>query len=145
MADYYEWFKAIHVISVISWMAGLFYLPRLFVYHVRAKVGSELDLTLQIMEKRLLRIIINPAMIITIIFGMICAKIYGFAALGMWFHLKMLAILIMLAIHGYLAKCRKNFAAGKNKHSENFYRILNEAPPILMIISVIMVIVKPFE
>lgn len=145
MDNYYMWFKAVHVITVISWMAGLFYLPRLFAYHTRAAIGSEMDKTFQIMEGRLLRIIMNPAMILTYIFGLINAHIYGFIALGLWFHIKMTAVIGMTIFHGLLARWRKDFVAGKNRHSEKFYRVINEIPPILMVIAVIMVIVKPFE
>jgi len=145
MANYYEWFKALHVISMVAWMAGLFYLPRLYAYHTRTTYGSEMDKTFQIMERRLLRIIINPSMIATIIFGLLCAHIYGFAALGLWFHIKMGAVILLTALHGMLARWRKDFAAGRNVHSETFYRVINEVPVALMVIAVIMVIVKPFE
>lgn len=145
MAQYYEWFKALHVIAVISWMAGMFYLPRLFVYHTKAKPGSEMDKTFQIMEKKLLRLIMNPAMIVTIATGLINAKIYGFVALGMWFHIKMTVVIILIAYHMFLARARRAFERGENKYSEKFYRIINEVPTICMIIAVVMVIVKPFE
>lgn len=145
MSQYYDWLKALHIIAVISWMAGMFYLPRLFVYHTKVSVGSEADLLFQTMEGRLLRIIINPAMIATFVFGFIVAKIYGFAALGIWFHIKMLAVLLLTILHAMLARYRKDFAKGQNKHSERFFRILNEVPVVLMIIAVIMVVVKPFE
>jgi len=145
MAHFYLWFKAFHVASVICWMAALFYLPRLYVYHTKAARGSELDKTLQMMEYRLLKIIMNPAMIASYIFGLINAYIYGFEALGIWFHIKITMVLGLTALHGFLAKARKNFAGGTNTHSEKFYRILNEVPPIFMLIAVIMVIVKPFE
>jgi putative membrane protein len=139
------WYKAIHVISVISWMAAMFYMPRLFVYHTRAEVGSEMDKTFQVMEYKLQKIIMTPSMIATYIFGIIIAYIYGFVALGVWFHIKMFAVLVLTAMHGMLSKWRKDFAAGRNKHSEKFYRIINEVPVILMVIAVVMVIVKPFE
>jgi putative membrane protein len=126
-------------------MAAIFYLPRLYVYHVKAQIGSEFDKKLQVMEYRLLKIIMNPAMIMSYIFGFINAYIYGFQALGIWFHIKLTAVLILTILHAYLAKCRKDFAHGQNKHSEKFYRILNEIPPLLMIVAVVMVIVKPFE
>ena len=145
MAHFYPWFKALHIASVICWMAALFYLPRLYVYHTKAAHESELDKTLQVMEYRLLKIIMNPAMIASYIFGFINAYIYGFEALGIWFHIKITAVLALTALHGFLASMRKNFANGTNTHSERFYRILNEAPPLLMLIAVIMVIVKPFE
>ena len=139
------WYKAIHVISVISWMAAMFYMPRLFVYHTRAKIGSEMDKTFQQMEYKLLKIIMTPSMISTYFFGILIAYIYGFVALGVWFHIKMTAVLGLTIFHGLLAKWRKDFINGNNNHSEKFYRLMNEIPPILMIIAVIMVIVKPFE
>ncbi len=145
MADYYEWFKALHVIFVICWMAGIFYLPRLFVYHTRAKIGSETDKTFQVMEYKLLKIIMNPAMIATYIFGITNAYIYGLEALGIWFHIKMTAVIVLTVIHGLLARWRKDFALGKNLHSEKFYRIFNEVPVVLMVVAVVMVVVKPFE
>lgn len=145
MDNYYLWFKSIHIISVIAWMAGMFYLPRLYVYHCRAKVGSEMDKTFQIMEQKLLRIIMNPAMILTYIFGFLNAHIYGFVALGLWFYIKMFAVLCMTIFHAMLSIWRKDFLLGQNKHSERFYRIVNEIPTILLIISVFMVVIKPFD
>jgi putative membrane protein len=145
MANYYDWLKALHIIFVISWMAGLFYLPRLYAYHTRLEVGSDADKLFQQMERRLLRIIINPAMILTFVFGFMVAKIYGFRALGIWFHIKMTAVLLLSAYHGLLAKWRKDFTLGINKHSEKFYRIINEVPVLFMVIAVVMVVVKPFE
>ena len=145
MGNYYEWFKAFHVIAVIAWMAGIFYLPRLYVYHTRAKVGSDMDKTFQVMEYRLLKFIMNPAMIATYILGLSNAYMYGFPALGVWFHIKMLMVLVITIIHGLLARWRKDFVAGQNKHSEHFYRVANEIPTIAMMVAVIMVVVKPFE
>lgn len=145
MANYYVWFKAFHVISIICWMAALLYLPKLYAYHTQAKVGSELDKTLQTMEYRLLKIIMNPAMIASYILGFINAYIYGFAALGLWFHVKLAAVLGLTIIHALLAKWRKDFVNGTNFHSKKFYNLINEVPTGLMIIIVIMVVVKPFE
>jgi protoporphyrinogen IX oxidase len=145
MAEYYNWIKAFHLIFVISWMAGLFYLPRLFVYHCGFKSGSESDILFQIMEKRLLRIIMLPAMIMSLALGIWLASIYGFKNLGGWFHVKFTAVLLMLYFHHFLGKRRKDFEKGENKYSAKFYRIINEIPPVLMIIIVIMAIVKPFE
>jgi protoporphyrinogen IX oxidase len=145
MEDYFLWYKSIHVISVISWMAAMLYMPRLFLYHTRAKKGSEMDKTFQIMESRLLRVIMNPAMLLTYFFGLLTAYIYGFVALGMWFHIKMLVVVALTIFHGLLARWIKVFARGENKHSEKFYRLINEVPTILMIIAVVLVIVKPFE
>ena len=145
MANYYMWFKAMHIIAIISWMAGIFYLPRLYVYHTRAQAGSEMDKTFQIMEAKLLRVIMNPAMIMSYVFGLLNAYIYGIPALGVWFHIKMGAVIGLTIMHGLLARWRKDFAAGNNKHSEKFYRIINEVPVIFMVIAVFMVVVKPFE
>lgn len=145
MASYYLWFKSIHLISAICWMAGLLYLPRIYAYHSKVKVNSEMDKTFQTMELKLLRIIMNPAMISTFIFGLINAYIYGFVALGAWFHAKMLAVLVLVIFHGLLTRWRKDFANGKNVHSEKFYRIVNEIPAVCMVVAVIMVIVKPFD
>lgn len=145
MASYYLWFKAFHLISAISWMVGLLYLPRLYVYHSRVAVGSESDKTFQLMESRLLRIIMNPAMISTYTLGIINSYIYGLVALGTWFYIKMTAVLGITIFHGLLSRWRKNFFDGKNNHSEKFYRMVNEVPALLMIIAVIMVIVKPFD
>lgn len=145
MEEYFLWYKVLHVISVISWMAAMLYLPRIFVYHTRAEIGSEMDKTFQIMERRLLKAIMTPAMISTYIFGFLTSYVYGFIALGAWFHIKMFAVLGLTAMHGICAKWVKNFARGQNKHSENFYRFANEVPTILMIIAVIMVVAKPFE
>ena len=145
MEDYFIWYKTIHVISVISWMAAIFYLPRLFAYHSKVEIGSEIDKTFQVMERRLLKIIMTPAMLSTYIFGLLTAYVYGFVALGVWFHIKMLAVLGLTIMHGVCAKWVKDFAKGENKHSEKFYRMANEVPTILMIVAVTMVIVKPFE
>ncbi len=145
MASYYLWFKAFHLISAISWMVGLLYLPRLYVYHSRVAVGSESDKTFQLMESKLLRIIMNPAMISTYTLGIINSYIYGLVVLGTWFYIKMTAVLGITIFHGLLSRWRKNFVDGKNNHSEKFYRIVNEVPALLMIIAVIMVIVKPFD
>ncbi|WP_375326554.1 protoporphyrinogen oxidase HemJ [Candidatus Tisiphia endosymbiont of Nemotelus uliginosus] len=145
MASYYLWFKAFHVISVICWMVGLLYLPRLYAYHAKTTVGSESDKTFQLMESRLLRIIMNPAMIITYILGLTNAYIYGLVALGTWFHIKMTAVLGLTVFHGLLARWRKNFINGKNRHTERFFRTVNEVPTVFMILAVIMVVVKPFD
>jgi len=126
-------------------MAGMLYMPRLFMYHTKTEKNSEMDKTFQIMERRLLRLIMNPAMIMTYIFGLLTAYIYGFAALGMWFHLKMCAVLFLTILHMFIARWRKDFEKGKNIHSAKFYKIINEIPTILMILAVILVIVKPFE
>ncbi len=145
MEQYFEFYKAMHIISVIAWMVGMLYLPRLFVYHTNASPGSELDETFKLMEKRLLRYIMNPAMISTYIFGFLMAYVFGIYALGPWFHIKMLAVLALTGLHGFFAVCRKKFESGENKYSSNTFRILNEIPTMLMVISIFVVIFKPFE
>ncbi|QKX02300.1 protoporphyrinogen oxidase HemJ [Wolbachia endosymbiont of Dirofilaria (Dirofilaria) immitis] len=142
--DYYRWFEAFHVISVIMWMAGMLYLPRLYVYHTTVKLGSESDTLLQIMEKRLLKYIVNPAMLFSLGFGIILMTIREAYYEG-WFHVKALASFFMIIIHILLAKHRKNFAMGSNKKAHIYFRILNEAVTVLIIIIIIAVIVKPFR
>lgn len=142
-ADAYLWVKSLHVIAVIAWMAGMLYLPRLFVYHTAAKPGSETSETFKVMEKRLLRFIINPAMIVTWIAGLWMAwEIYGFQ--GGWLHAKLLLVVLMSGLHGYLSKSTRLFAEDRNVRSARHWRIVNEVPTVLMILIVILVIVKPF-
>lgn len=144
MADYYLWFKALHVISFISWMAAMFYLPRLYVYHTQVAVGSESDILLQTMERKLLRFIMNPAMIATLIFGVcLLAANTGVLQQG-WMHAKFTLLFGMFGFHGFLAKTRKDFMAGRNTRSERFYCLINEIPTVLMIAIVILAVVKPF-
>ncbi|NGN43807.1 protoporphyrinogen oxidase HemJ [Mesorhizobium sp. CGMCC 1.15528] len=139
----YLWAKAVHVIAVISWMAGMLYLPRLFVYHVDAEPGSVQSETFKVMERRLLRAIINPAMIVTWVFGLWLAwKGFGFA--GGWLHAKIAAVVALSGVHGYLAGSVRRFAEDRNTKPARHWRMINEIPTILMIIIVILVIVKPF-
>ena len=145
MGDYYEWFKALHVISVIAWMAGMLYLPRLYVYHADAKVGSDKSETFKIMERRLLRAITNPAMIASFIFGGLMLATPGTVDWSMgWIWVKIAMIVAMSGIHGLLARWRRDFEADCNVRPAKFYRMWNEAPTIPLIVIVIMVIVKPF-
>ena len=139
----YLWIKALHVIAVIAWMAGMLYLPRLFVYHCVAEVGSKQSETFKIMERRLLKAIINPAMIVTWLAGLYLAWSGGWFAAG-WFHGKLLLVLLMSGVHGFFVRWVKDFAADRNTKSQKFYRIINEIPTVLMIGIVILVIVKPF-
>lgn len=143
--DYYLWIKALHVIAVIAWMAGMLYLPRLYVYHADAKPGSPTSETFKVMERRLLRAIINPAMIAAWLFGilMVTANWEGLKTQG-WLHAKIAFVLLLNAVHGLFARWRKDFANDRNKHSAKFYRIWNEIPTVLMIAIVILVIVRPF-
>jgi protoporphyrinogen IX oxidase len=140
----YEWIKAFHIISVIAWMAGMFYLPRLFVYHVTAAKGSDKSETFKIMERRLLRIIINPAMIATWVFGVWMIALNPALLSAGWLHAKLGLLLVMQIIHALFARWRKDFERDDNKHSEKFYRMVNEAPTVLMIAIVILVVIKPF-
>jgi len=139
----YDWIKAVHVIAAISWMAGMLYLPRLLVYHAEAEIGSRQSETFKVMEARLLKIIINPAMIVTWLAGLwlVWSARWDHAH---WFQLKFVLVLAMSGIHGFLAGRVRDFAADRNTRSARFYRILNEVPAVLMIAIVILVIVKPF-
>ncbi len=139
----YLWFKALHVIAVIAWMAGMLYLPRLFVYHCEAEPGSKQSETFKVMERRLLRAIINPAMIATWGLGLWLAWDGGWLMSG-WFHAKLAAVLAMSGVHGMLSSYVRAFAEDRNTKSQRFFRILNEVPTLLMIVIVVLVIVKPF-
>lgn len=139
----YDWLKALHVISVIAWMAGMLYLPRLYVYHAAAVPGSPESETFKAMERRLLRAIINPAMVATWIFGLWMAFAGDLWDQG-WLHAKLLLLVGMQVIHGFLARWRRAFAEDRNTRSQRFYRFINEVPTLLMIGIVILVIVKPF-
>lgn len=143
MADWYAWLKAFHVIAVIAWMAGMLYLPRLFVYHCEAPPGSAQSETFKVMERRLLKAIINPAMIATWILGLTLALQGGWFRAG-WLHGKLALVLLLSGVHGMLARHVKEFAADRNARPARYYRLLNEAPTVLMIGIVILVIVKPF-
>jgi putative membrane protein len=140
---YYDWIKAGHIIAVIAWMAGMLYLPRLYVYHASAKPGSELSETFKVMERRLLRAIINPAMIVAWILGLLLAHLGHHWSEG-WLHGKFALLIGMQLIHAAYARWRRRFAKDANSHSAQFYRFMNEVPTVLMIGIVILVIVKPF-
>ena len=139
----YEWLKALHIISVIAWMAGMLYLPRLFVYHCAAEPGSVQSETFKVMERRLMRAIINPAMIATWVFGIWLVWQGGWLS-ATWLHAKLALVILMSGVHGMLSRYRRDFAADQNRHSEKFYRIINEVPTLLMIGIVLLVVIKPF-
>jgi putative membrane protein len=139
----YVWIKALHIIAVLSWMAGMLYLPRLFVYHCEAEIGSKQSETFKLMERRLLKAIINPAMIVTWLAGLYLAWSGHWFVSG-WLHGKLLLVIILSGVHGFFSRWVKDFAADRNKHSQKFYRIINEVPTVLMIGIVILVVVKPF-
>jgi len=139
----YEWLKAFHIIAVIAWMAGMLYLPRLFVYHCEADVGSTQSETFKVMERRLLKAIINPAMIATWVLGLWLAYSGGWFK-APWLHAKLVLVLLMSGVHGVLSRYVKDFAADRRRKSQKFFRILNEIPTVLLILIVILVVVKPF-
>ena len=138
------WVKAVHIMAVIAWMAGLFYLPRLFVYHCKAAAGSELSETLKVMEAKLLRFIMNPAMIAVWFFGVMVGAVQH--QLGEpWLHAKLALVVLMTVYHMLLATWRKAFEADRNVHTERFFRLINEVPTVLMAGIVLLVVLKPFS
>jgi putative membrane protein len=137
------WIKALHVIAVIAWMAGLLYLPRLFVYHAQAEAGSKQAETFKVMENRLLRIIMNPAMIVVWITGPFLAWRQGMY-MDRWLWAKVVLVALLTWFHHALGLWRKDFAADRNSRDQRFYRLINEVPTLLMIGIVVLVIVKPF-
>ena len=145
MVEYYQWFKALHIISVIAWMAGMLYLPRLYVYHADAEPGSDKSETFKIMERRLLRAITNPAMVASFLFGGLMLATPGAIDWSMgWVWVKLAMIGVMAAVHGLLARWRRDFEADRNTRPAKFYRMWNEAPTIPLIVIVIMAVVEPF-
>ncbi len=144
----YGWIKAFHIISVIAWMAGMLYLPRLFVYHCAAEKGSVQSETFKVMERRLLRGIINPAMVATYVFGLWLAwfvadsRYVGY--LPGWLWAKLVLVAGLSGVHGMLSRWRKDFATDSNRKTANFYRFINEVPTVLMILIVLLVVLKPF-
>ena len=141
--DLYLWLKAVHVMAVISWMAGLLYLPRLFVYHTTVTPGSEASETFKVMERRLMAAIMTPAAVIAWALGLTLA-VSGGLFQEHWFHAKLLLVVLLTVSHGAMWRWKSDFAADRNTHSQRFYRIANEGPTLLMIGIVILVILKPF-
>ena len=146
LATLYPWTKALHVISLIAWMAGMFYLPRLYVYHCGLVLGSTESERFKVMERRLLKQIINPAMIATWVFGILLVLTPGVVdwAQDGWWHVKLTMLLLMTGFHGAMSKWRREFLEDRNRRSHKFYRVANEVPTVLMVVIVVMVIVKPF-
>ncbi len=142
VSQWYAWLKALHLIAVIAWMAGLLYLPRLFVYHCDTAVGSPQDETFKVMERRLLRAIMNPAMAAAWILGLLLASVQDWSQ-G-WLHAKLALVVALTWVHHVFARWRKEFAAGGDRRSARVYRLANEVPTVIMIAIVILVIVKPF-
>jgi len=143
--DLFMWAKALHIIAVIAWMAGMLYLPRLYVYHAQVKVGSETSELFKVMERRLLRFIINPAMIVTWLVGIwMAVTINAFAPEnGMWLHYKLTLIIGLQIVHALLARHRRYFAKDANTKSQKYFKILNETVTVFMIAIVVLVVVKP--
>jgi putative membrane protein len=139
----YDWIKAFHIVALIAWMAGLLYLPRLFVYHTATALGTPQSETFKVMERRLLRAIMTPAMIVTWIMGLWLAWQGGWFT-AHWLQGKLVLVLLLSAAHGLLARWVRDFAADQNRHSRRFYRFVNEVPTVLMIGIVILAVVKPF-
>jgi putative membrane protein len=141
----YPWVLSFHVISLIAWMAGMFYLPRLYVYHCQVPVGSAESERFKVMERRLLKQIMTPAMIATWVFGILLVLTPGIITWHQgWWYVKLASVILLTGFHGAMSKWRKEFLNDRNKRPERFYRIANEVPTILMVVIVIMVIVKPF-
>lgn len=141
---FYLWVKALHVVAVIAWMAAQLYLPRLFVYHTTAPVGSPQSETFKVMEAKLLRIIMNPAMIVTWLCGISMIAMNPALLSQGWLHVKLALVLVLSAVHGMMAGWCRAFAEDRNTHTQRFFRIMNEVPTLAMIVVVIMVIVRPF-
>ncbi len=144
LLQHYLWIKALHVISVIAWMAGMLYLPRLYVYHAGAEKGSVQSETFKVMEYRLLRYITNPAMILAFLFGALMFWANPDLMKQGWMHVKLTALFLMFGVHGMYSRWRKQFARDENTRSAKFYKIWNEVPTVLLIVIVLMAVVKPF-
>jgi protoporphyrinogen IX oxidase len=145
LAAAYPWVKAAHILAVIAWMAGMLYLPRLYVYHALAPVSSNRSATFKTMERRLLRGIMNPAMIATLVFGLLLAETRGLVDWHRgWIWVKLALVIGLVAYHGALAYWRRAFAEDRNRHSPRFFRIVNELPTVALIAIVVLVVVKPF-
>jgi putative membrane protein len=141
----YLWIKALHVISLIAWMAAMFYLPRLYVYHCQVPAGSAESERFKVMERRLLKQIMTPAMIATWVFGILLVLTPGIISWTQgWWYVKLVSVILLTGFHGAMSKWRKDFLNDRNRRPERFYRIANEVPTVLMFVIVIMVIVKPF-
>jgi putative membrane protein len=145
LASAYPWLKALHIIAVIAWMAGLLYLPRLFVYHAGVAPGSDQAQLFTTMERRLYRGIMTPALLMTLLFGGLLLAVPGLVSWSSgWLHAKLLLVLGLLVAHFLMGKWRRDFAAANNRHGAGFYRAVNEVPTLIMIAIVILVVVKPF-
>ena len=147
LQDHHDWLKAIHIMAVITWMAGLFYLPRLFVYHAeRGEIGSELSETLKVMERKLLKFIINPSSIVVWVFGilLLCSLGWEYIAANAWLHAKLVLVIAMTWFHHKLVRFWKDFDEDSNTRPGRSYRMWNEVPTLLMFVIVPLAVVKPF-
>jgi putative membrane protein len=144
MTELYLWIKALHVVAVIAWMAGQLYLPRLFVYHATSPVGSQQSETFKVMEAKLMRIIMNPAMIVVWLCGIAMIAMNPALMTQGWLHVKLALVIVLTGIHGMMSSWRRAFAQDRNTHTQRFFRMINEVPTLLMIVIVVMVIVRPF-
>lgn len=144
LAGVYLWIKGLHIIAIIAWMAGMMYLPRLFVYHHQSEKGGEAEAMFVVMERRLLKGIINPSMIAVWVLGLVMLYASPGTLSSGWFHVKLAAVLVISGIHGFYAASTRKFAAGERPRSEKFWRIMNEAPFILLIVVVFLAVLKPF-
>lgn len=143
--DYYLILKSVHIIAVISWMAGLLYLPRLFVYHAGVSIQSESYRLFCVMERRLLRFIMAPAVVVVVVTGFALFCIPGVVEKpNIWFHMKMLCVVALVFCHIFLGRCARQFQDKLSGYSENFFRVINEVPTLLMIFVVFLVVLKPF-
>jgi len=143
MDELYLWLKALHIVAVVAWMAGLLYLPRLFVYHSESEAGTPQSETFKVMERRLLRGIMNPALVAVWVLGLLLAWRGNWWAAG-WFHAKLVLVIMLSGLHHLFAYWRKDFEADRNRRPARFYRLWNEVPTLLLILIVILVVVKPF-
>src|ERR1043166_1493248 len=143
LANYIDWFLAFYIIAVIAWMSAMLYLPRLFVYHTESKPGSESSERFKVMERRLLRGIMIPSMVLVWILGPLLAWLTG-AYLDTWLQIKFVLVVILSGLHGFFVRCWRDFEADRNTRSARFYRIVNEVPALLMVAIVILVVVQPF-
>ena len=141
----YLWLKVVHIVAVVAWMAGLFYLPRLFVYHTDLAVGSDGDTLFKTMERRLMAAIMRPAALVALLAGMATVEAAGFNWEQAWLLLKLLGVLCLVGYHGLLEVHLKSFGRGERRHTRRYFRIINELPTVLLIWIVIFVVVKPFS
>ena len=142
---FFSWIKAVHLVAIVSWMVGLLYLPRLFIYHCHSEIGSEKSETFKIMERRLFRVIMNPSMFVSLLTGGMMTYSYGFYIFTeLWFTVKIACLFGLLTVHMFMSKWRKDFEKDVNLKSQIYFRVINEVPTVLMILIIIMVVVKPF-